>query len=89
MCKIKQEAKGKIYKSYVTGCLKAIVGNTAKMGGGAIIKKSYDDIIKKIDDTGIYKKDIKPIKTADQIAAEVVAKGGLRLIDNTRKEEKE
>lgn len=73
----------------MTGCLKLIVSNTAKMGGGAVIKKSYDDIIKKIDDVGVYKKNVQQKETADQIVSKVIAKGGLRLIDNTRKEEKE
>lgn len=73
--------------SYVTNCLKTIVGNTAKIGGGAVVKKSYDEIIKKIDRAGIYEKDVQKPKTADQITSDVIAKGGLRLIDNTRKEE--
>ena len=85
---MKQESKDKIYRSYVTECLKLIVGNTAKIGGGSAIKKSYDDIISKIDKTDIYnRKKIEPKKNADQIVATVVAKCGLRLIDNTRKEE--
>lgn len=59
------------------------------MGGGVVIKKSYDEIIEKINKTGVYSKNIQKPKTADQIAAAVIAKGGLRLIDNTRKGEKE
>lgn len=85
---MKQEAKEKIYRSYVTGCLKVIACNTAKIGGGAVIKKSYDDIINKIDKVGAYSKNIQPKQNTDQIIATVVAKGGLRLIDNTRKEDK-
>ena len=64
-----------------------IASNTAKFGGGASIKKSYDEIIDKIDNTGIYAKYVPKQKTADQITASVIAKGGLRLIDNTRKGE--
>lgn len=86
-CKIKQEAKETIYKSYTTNCLKSIVGNTAKMGGGSIIKKSYDEIIKKIEKTDIYSREIQKQKTVDEIAADIIAKGGLKLIDNTRKGE--
>ena len=56
---------------------------------GVVIKKSYDEIIEKIDKTGVYSKDVQKPKTADQITSDVIAKGGLRLIDNTRKEEKE
>lgn len=65
------------------------MNNTAKMGGGVVIKKSYDEIIDKIDKTGIYSKDVQKPKTADQIASDIIAKGGLRLIDNTRKGENE
>lgn len=85
---MKQEAEEKIYRSYVTRCLKLIVSNTAKMGGGSVIKKSYDEIIKKIDKANIYgTKKTEPKQNADQIVATVVAKFGLKLIDNTRKEE--
>lgn len=85
--KVKQEAKDKIYRSYLTGCLRLIVSNTAKMGGGSVIKKSYDDIIEKIDKTDIYTKKVETKENADQIVANTVAKLGLRLIDNTRKGE--
>ncbi len=88
-CKIKEEAKEKIYKTYTTHCLKSIVGNTAKMGGGSIIKKSYDELIAKIDKSDIYRNKVETKENADQIVATTVAKLGLKLIDNTRKEEKE
>lgn len=82
---MKKEAKNKIYRSYLTECLKLIVSNTAKIGGGTVIKKSYNDIIAKIENT--EKPELK--QNADQIVSKVIARGGLRLIDNTRKEEKE
>lgn len=82
---MKKEARNRIYRSYLTECLKLIVNNTAKMGGGTVIKKSYNDIIAKIENT--EKPELK--QNADQIVSKVIARGGLRLIDNTRKEEKE
>ena len=87
ICKIKDESKEHLYRVYVTNCLQAIANNTAKIGGGSVIKKSYMDIIEKIENASIYSGNVQPTKTADQIVATTVAKLGLRLIDNTRKEE--
>lgn len=89
LCKIKEESKDRIYKSYVTNCLKSVSGNTARMGGGSVIKKSYDEIIEKIDKTGIFAKQVKKPETAEQIASTVIARGGLKLIDNTKKRKEE
>ena len=55
------------------------------MGGGSVIKKSYDEIIEKIDKTGIFAKQVKKAETVEQIVATVISKGGLKLIDNTKK----
>lgn len=85
---MKEDLKNRIYRSYVTNCFKAITSNTAKFGGGTSIKKSYDEIINNIEKVNMHGKSNTVDKSADQITADVIARGGLRLIDNTRKEEK-
>lgn len=78
-CKIKEKTKERIYKSYVTDCLSIIASNTAKMGGGTVTKKSYSEIIKKIDELDVDNKKVKKPKSADSIIFGIVAKGGLKL----------
>lgn len=82
VCKIKERVKDKIHKSYVADCLQAIATNTAKMGGGTVIEKSYRDIIAKIDDLDTSKGKLKKKKTAEEIIFDVMAKSGLKLDRN-------
>jgi hypothetical protein len=84
VCKIKARVKEKIHKSYVADCLQAIATNTAKMGGGTVIEKSYRDIIAKIEDldTSKGKSKLKQGKTAEEIIFSVMAKSGLKLDRN-------
>lgn len=81
LCKIKEETKQKLYKSYVTNCLKGIASNTAKFGGGITMKKTYAESIKKIEDINIFarKTETKQNITAEQIIVDIIAHGGLKL----------
>ena len=51
--------------------------------GGSVITKSYFEIVNGVEE---IKKKSKP-KTAEQVVAEVMAKGGLKLNKKIRKEE--
>lgn len=73
--KLKQESKEEVYRNYVCNCLKVIAQNTAKQSGGTVITKSYFEIVSGVEE---IKKKSKP-KTAEQVVAEVMAKGGLKL----------
>ena len=42
-----QKQKERVFKAYVTDCLKHIAENTAKMGGGGYITARFDDLLNK------------------------------------------
>lgn len=66
-----QKIKQEIYDIYTAECLRIITENTAKMGHGSYIKKSYKDIISpKATDN----------RTGEEIAADVIKKIGLQVI---------
>lgn len=88
MCKFKSDTRDRIYKSYVSKCLQNISSNTAKSSGGSYIKKSYDEIIEKIDNQSVISNNKgHKVQTSEQVIAEVVAKCGIKLKIN-RKEDK-
>lgn len=65
----------------MTNCLNAITTNTAKFGGGTVMKKTYTDATKKIDELNLFDRNIKRNKkrTAEQIIVDIVARSGLKL----------
>lgn len=71
VAKINAENIEETYRVYVTECLRTITANTAKFGGGSIIKKHYYDFISR--------EDKKVNKNVDDIISKVTAKGGLKL----------
>ena len=71
----------KIRETYICNCLNSISINTAKMGGGKKVEKSYSEIIKKIDEVQLYSKNKKEEKedNVDSIIACTIAKCGFKL----------
>lgn len=67
-----QKERDTAYRIYVTDCLKGIMENTAKFGGGTFRKDRYADI---------YEAKTKCEKSAEEIVHEVTRKAGLVVID--------
>lgn len=73
MAKINIVNEKEMYRVYIAECLRTIVENTAKFGGGTVIKKHYYDLI----NTNTQKKK----QNVDNIIANVMAKGGLKIFE--------
>ncbi len=70
--KIKQDAEDALYRLYIARCARVITENTAKASGGGYIKADFDDILHpKAKDT----------RTGDEIAADVIERAGLEVVD--------
>lgn len=64
---------------YVTDCLKMIAENTQKFAGGSVPKMRYEELIKP--------KQKEKEKSVDELIAEVNARCGLTMIDDTEEGE--
>ncbi len=56
--------KEEVYRVYVTDCLKVIAENTAKFGGGNVLKSRYYDLIQP-------QKEKVPEKTSEEIISDI------------------
>ena len=60
------------YRNYVADALMAIAENTSKMYGGSYMKIRYADMLKPQE----------PEKSGEEIVAEVLAKGGIKVVED-------
>ena len=80
-CKVKKDIQQTLYNRYIANCLKGITSNTAKLGGGSSVDKTFEEATKKIDEIDVFvTQQAKPKKeNAEQLIASIVAKGGLKF----------
>lgn len=71
MARFNQHQRDLAYRIYVTDCLRIIIENTAKMGGGSYITAKFSDIINP-----------RPAdnRTGEEIAADIIKRAGIEVI---------